>query len=137
MAVVNSSTFNFAEVVRQFMTDYGYDVMDVVTESIDQVAKETVKKLKAASKKAVGGTGDYAKGWTRTLEKGRLVSFATVHGKKPTYQLAHLLEYGHVTKNGTGRTFPDTPGREHIKPVNDWAQDEAMERIMEKLEDLK
>lgn len=130
------AAINFREAVQQVLANYGDDAMAIVVESIDEVSKEAVKRLKASSRQKVGGTGEYSKGWTRTVEKGRLVAVATVHGKKPTYQLAHLLEHGHATRNGTGRSFPDTPGREHIKPVNDWAQDETMERIMEKLEDL-
>lgn len=135
MAVVNSSSFNFQEVVNQFLTSYGYEVMDVVTETIDKVAKETVSKLKSVSAEKFGN-GDYSKGWTKTIEKGRLQYYAKVHGNKPTYALAHLLEYGHVTENGTGRTMRPTPAHEHIAPVNDWAQNEALDRIMQQLEKL-
>ena len=118
------------------MNDYGLDAYDAVAESIDEVSKEALKKVRAAAKSAYGN-GPYAKGWTRTVDKGRLTCAAAIHGKNPTYFLAHLLEHGHATRNGTGRVFPDTPGREHIDPVNDWAQDEAMDRIVSKLEDLK
>ena len=133
MAVVNSSTFNFAEVVNKFLVQYGYEVMDDVFEAIDEVSKEAVKRLRTESR-AQFGSGDYANGWTRTLEKGRLRVYATVHGKKPTYQLAHLLEHGHVTRNGTGRTFKPTPAHIHIEPVATWAADEAVDRAVSKLE---
>lgn len=132
MAVVHSSKFNFAEVVEKFLRDYGTEVMDDVLETIDKVSKDTVKKLKAESPQ--GATGDYAKGWTRKLERGRLRVYATVYGKKPTYKLAHLLEHGHVTRNGTGRTYAPTPAYPHIQKVNDWAQDEAVDKIVQKLE---
>lgn len=128
MSVVNSSTFNFQEVVQRMIRDYGYQVMDEVYEALDEVSKETVKKLKNASA-AQFGKGDYAKGWTRTVEKKRLQTYATVHGKRPTYALAHLLEFGHAMRQG-GRSRAIT----HIAPVNDWAQDEAMDRIVQKLE---
>ncbi len=133
MAVVNSSTFNFRETVRKFLDDYNVDVMTEVYEALDEVSKETVSKLKQTSRQ-FKGTGDYAKGWTRTLEKGRLKVGAIVHGKKPTYALAHLLENGHVTRNGTGRTFGRTPAHVHIEPVNEWAQNEAINRAVSKLE---
>ena len=133
MAVVNSSTFNFRETVRKFLDDYNVDVMTEVYEALDEVSKETVTKLKQTSRQ-FKGTGDYAKGWTRTLEKGRLKVGAIVHGKKPTYALAHLLENGHVTRNGTGRTFGRTPAHVHIEPVNEWAQNEAINRAVSKLE---
>lgn len=134
MAVVNSSTFNFEEVVQRMLRDYGYEVMDEVYEALSEVSKEAVKKLKAESRqkfKANKKTGknEYAAGWTRTIEKKRLNVYATVHGKKPTYALAHLLEKGHALRQG-GRTNAVA----HIQPVNDWAQDEAMDRIVQKLE---
>lgn len=128
MAMVNSSTFNFSEVFHTMLANYGAFVADVLTESIDEVSKEACKKLKANSGQ-FGGTGKYARGWTVTKEKGRLNVVATVHGKKPTCSLAHLLENGHA-KRGGGRTA----GRVHIAPVNDWAQDEVLDRMVSKLE---
>lgn len=133
MAVVNSSTFNFAEVVNKFLDDYNNDVFYEVSQAIDEVSKEAVNRLRSESR-AQFGKGDYASGWTRTIEKGRLRVYATVHGKKPTYQLAHLLEHGHVTRNGTGRTFAPTPAHIHIEPVATWAMDEAVDRAVSKLE---
>ena len=128
MAVVNSSTFNFEEIVSRMLKDYGYEVMDEVYEALSEVSKEAVKKLQNESAQKFG-KGEYSQGWTRTLEKKRLQSYTTVHGKKPTYALAHLLEHGHALRNGErSRAFI------HIQPVNDWAQDEVMERIVSKLE---
>lgn len=133
MAVVKTSAFNFAEVVERFVKNYSFDVLDDVFEAVDEVSKETVTRLRQASRDQFG-SGDYAKGWTRKVEKGRLQVYATVYGKKPTYALAHLLESGHVTRNGTGRTYKPTPAYPHIQEVNDWAQDEALDRIVQKLE---
>ena len=132
MAVVNTSTFNFAEVLQRMLQDYGYDVLEEVFEGLDEVSKETVTKLRQESRSQFGN-GDYAKGWTRTVERKRLSVYATIHGNKPTYQLAHLLEFSHPTgyaKRNGGRY----EGRPHIAPVNDWAQDEAIDRIVSKLE---
>lgn len=133
MALVNSSTFNFRNVVQQYLTRYGADCADALSEAITEVSKESVKRLKQSSAAAFG-SGEYAAGWTRTLEKGRMRTVATVHGKKPTYSLAHLLENGHVTKNGTHRTFRSTPAHPHIAEVAQWAEDEAVNRTIEKLE---
>ena len=134
MATINSSSFNFQETVRKFLDDYDNDVYAEVSEAIEEVAKEAAQKLKKASRAEFRGKGDYAKGWAVKMEKGRLKAAAIVYGKKPTYALAHLLEFGHVTRNGTGRTFPRTPAHEHIAPINDWAQDEAVNRAVSKLE---
>lgn len=133
MAKVNSSTFNFAEVTKHILDNYNNDVFYEVSEAIDEVSKEAVTRLKKESR-AEFGNGEYAKGWARKLEKGRLRVTAVVYGKKQTYQLAHLLEKGHVTRNGTGRTYRPTPAHPHIQQVSDWAQDEALDRAISKLE---
>lgn len=132
MAVVHSSAFNFSEIFHTMLANYGTEVIEETFEAIDEVSKETVKKLKQASRQEFGGTGDYAKGWTRKAERGRLKSVVTVYGKKPTCSLAHLLENGHAKRTG-GRVA----GRSHIAPINDWAQDEAMDRVLSKLEKLR
>ena len=133
MAVVNSSTFNFAEITKHILDNYNNDVFYEVSEAIDEVSKEAVTRLKKESR-AEFGKGEYAKGWARKMEKGRLRVTAIVYGKKPTYQLAHLLEKGHVTRNGTGRTYRPTPAHPHIQQVSDWAQDGALDRAISKLE---
>ena len=128
MAVVHSSKMNFAEVVQDMLLKQYYpNVVETTTEVIDEVSKEAVKKLKQDSPK--GAKGKYAKGWARKVETGRLTVGATVYGKHGTYQLAHLLEHGHA-KRGGGRT----ESLVHIAPVEQWAIDEAYERIMHRLE---
>jgi len=130
MAMVNTSAFNFSEAFHTVLANYGADAAHVMTEAIDEVSKEAVKKLKQESR-IFKGTGKYAQGWTRTKEKKRLNVVVTVHGKKPTYALAHLLENGHAKRSG-GRTA----GKVHIAPVDKWAQDEAYDRMVSKLEKL-
>jgi len=49
------------------------------------------------------------------VEKGRLSTTVTIYNDHPA--LPHLLEYGHVTRNGTGRTYAPTPAHAHIAPV--------------------
>lgn len=128
MAVVSSSKMNFAEVVQDMLQKQYYpQVVEVTTQVIDQVSKEAVKKLRQESPK--GSKGKYARGWTRKVETGRMTVGATVYGKTGTYQLAHLLEHGHA-KRGGGRTSAIV----HIKPVEEWAVDEAYSRIMHRLE---
>ena len=127
MAVVNSSKFNFAEIVQGYLYDFRDDVAEATFEAIEEVSKESVKRLKSTSPKK---TGKYAKGWTRKLDKGRVSVGAVVYGKKPeTYAVAHLLEHGHA-KRGGGRTEP-VP---HIKEVEQWAITETEDRILRKLE---
>ena len=131
MTVVNSSRMNFKDTVDDILRNGYYpQVCEAVFEVVPQVAKEAAQKLRKTSPK--GKTGKYAKGWTHQVEKGRVRVAATVYGKHGTYQLAHLLEHGHARRGG-GR---DTDAIEHIKPVEQWASDEAYERIMDKVEGI-
>ena len=133
MAVINSSRFNTKEsiewAVQQYLKDYNGAVIEEVTKEVPQVAKEAVKKLKAQSPR--GAKGKYSKGWTYKKDVGRLSVGATIYGKTGTYQLAHLLEYGHAQRNG-GRTKPIV----HIRPVEEWAVDEVINRTIEGIEGI-
>ena len=130
MTVVNSSRMNFKEIIDDILRNGYYpQVCEACFEVIPQVAKEAAQKLRKQSPK--GQQGKYAKGWDYKVEKGRVRVGATVYGKHGTYQLAHLLEHGHAKRNG-GRTA----AIEHIKPVEEWAMDEAYERIMDKVEGI-
>lgn len=133
--IVNSSKMNFRDTVDDILRNGYYpEVCQACFEVIPKVAKEAVKRLKADSPK--GKNKKYAKGWASKVDKTRVSVGATVYGKTGTYQLAHLLEYGHVTRNGTGRVFAPTPAHPHIEAVNDWATDKAYNDIMDKLRTL-
>ena len=114
---------DLAKEVQKALKDYSEDVSDKMQEVVPKVAKDAAKKLRSESPKR---TGKYAKGWTTTVEKGRLTVSATIHGKSGTYQLAHLLEHGHANRGG-GRT----PGQVHIAPVEEWAVEEVERKIKE------
>lgn len=129
--VINSSKFDFREVVQKYLEEQRYEVIEAMSEAIDEVAKESVKKLKATSPRGKGQTHQYYKGWAYKIEKGRLSHVSVVYGKTGTYQLAHLLEKGHA-KRGGGRTNE----YEHIKPVEEWAIDEVIDRTITKVERL-
>lgn len=121
---------HFADAVSDILqVDYFSKVNEATREVIPQVAKEAAKRLRKASPK--GRTGDYAKGWASSVDNGRMRVGATVYGKHGTYQLAHLLEYGHATRNG-GRTGAN----EHIKPVEEWAVEEVQDQIMKTIEGI-
>ena len=120
---------NFAADVKKILEQYSSDAAEVMNETIEQVAKDGSKRLKQTSPKR---TGKYAKGWTQTVEKGRMTISAIIHGKSGTYQLAHLLEKGHLTRNGTR-----TKEIVHIAPVDKWVVEEAVRRTIYKLETMR
>lgn len=133
MAIVNSSRINAKEsfqwAVQKQLEAWGSEVIQVTQEVIPEVSKEAVKRLQKASPRRKKNGGKYAKGWTYKIEKGRMNVGATIYGKSGTYQLAHLLEHGHARRGG-GR---DVDGIEHIKPVEQWLNDEIIDRTIERL----
>lgn len=106
------------------------------TKEIHEVAKEvavkTVDKLKIS-----GGyediSGDYRKAITSKDYEHYTYSGATVHVKPPHYRLTHLLEFGHIKADGTGRTraFP------HWKKAEESATKEFEERLRERIGDIE
>lgn len=109
--------------------------------NMDEIAKETGKRgaqaLRQKSRETfpVDGkrkvSGEYAKGWTYRVEQTRMKVSVTIFNDHPA--LPHLLEYGHVTRNGTGRTFPRTPAHEHIAPVAEEIAETFEKEVLAKL----
>lgn len=107
---------DFAEAINEMLDGYSDDVLNALVEATDEVAKQTVTELKQTSPKQTSPKqtgGKYAKSWTKQKAKRTTLSAtSTVYNRR--YQLTHLLENGHATRNG-GRTkaYP------HIAPAED------------------
>lgn len=120
---------NLAEAVEATLQEYGDEVAKNVAEVTKAVTKKGVEALRSESASTFGTTKKhkkkYAKTWTSTFTTGRTSSQGTIYNTQPG--LPHLLENGHVSKNGTGRVFGFVPGRKHISKVED-----ELARIYEK-----
>lgn len=96
---------------------------------VTEVSDKTVNKLKETSPKGKGkGSGQYAKSWKakKTKEDAMSIEYCVHAGK---YQLTHLLENGHLIRNGTGRTFGFTQPKPHIKKAEEMAVEEIYKEI--------
>lgn len=134
MAVVNSNRINFKEVVDKYLLDYHMDCVEAMTEAIQETAQEGVKKLKATSPVGKGPKkGAYKRNWTYKMNTGRFSYGAVIYGKKPTYRLAHLLQNGHPIKRH-GRIVGQAGQAHDIQAVHDWLIDEAVDKVIEKME---
>ena len=121
--------------VHNILEQYGDRVYDVLSDCVKEVSEEAVEKLQSVSRFAPGGhpSGAYAKDWKQEeVKAGRLATKRVVHNEEH-YRLTHLLEKGHVSRNGTHRTFGKVPAYPHIAPVNDWANQELPRLVERKL----
>ena len=115
--------------MNRILTDYSKDVIKETDEAFDNVSKECVQKLKSSSPKR---KGKYARGWTKTTEKGGGLKTNTVVVHNKVDQLTHLLENGHIIRNAKG-TYGRVAGIKHIAPVEEWAAEELPNMIKRKL----
>lgn len=122
--------------VQQTLNEYGEEVNAIVSDCVDEVAETAKQKLQGTNRFAPGRnpSGKYAKSWTVDEEKtGRLSVKKVVHNEEH-YRLTHLLENGHVSRNGTHRTFGRVPAYPHIAPVNDWAANALPNLVKQRIE---
>jgi len=114
--------------INKVLAQYTSNVNMVIQSTIDTTARDAAQKLKAESART-HGNGEYARNWAVKKERGS----AVVYNKAPTYRLTHLLENGHdIVRNGK-KVGEYRPKEKHIKPVEEWVQDELPKRLEEAL----
>ena len=131
MAKKTVKPINLDAAISEVLEQYGSAVFDVLKGSVKEVSEEATQKLRDTSPKKYG---DYAEAWTYDeVPVKRYQTKTVVHVEAPHYRLTHLLEKGHVSRNGTGRTFGKVKAYPHIAPVNDWANEELPRLVKRKL----
>ena len=134
MARKTVKPIDLSKAIEEVLSRYGTDVYNVLTDAVKEVSDDATEKLQNVSKFAPDGhpSGDYSQSWSNEeIPTGRLTTKRIVHNIDH-YRLSHLLEKGHVSRNGTGRTFGRVPAYPHIAPVNDWANEE-LPRVVERM----
>lgn len=141
MADVTITPEEFSDVIAEFVK-FGMDEnKKKVTSGIKKIAREARQEVETKSRRSKkeydGNTDDYTgskrfakdnakhykESWTTSTleEKGTLT--VIVHNKK--WQLVHLLENGHLLKDGTGRVYGEVPAYEHVEPVQKHAEEKV------------
>lgn len=106
--------------INDILNDYSNDIQEDITETAINISKDAANELKNTSPKR---TGKYRKGWRVKTQKGNGYVDCIVHNGT-RWQLTHLLEKPHATRNG-GRTNPQV----HIKPVEEKAVREYQREV--------
>jgi hypothetical protein len=102
--------------IAKHLSEYTSFVEEEVEQAKEEVTKNAVTELK---NKSPNLTGSYAKGWKRKKVGKEIIIY-----NGTDYQLTHLLEHGHANRNG-GRT----EGKAHIRPAEENAVKEYVERV--------
>lgn len=123
--VVNVKPEQLSDAIRGQLEEYSADVTKAINQNLKEVAETTAETLKKGGSYKER-TGKYTPDWSVTARKAVSVTQGeqySVNNRKH-YQLTHLLEKGHVTRNGKR-----TRAFEHILPAEQAAEELAVEAV--------
>lgn len=116
---------NLQKELMKYLTTYKEDIDEDVVEVVDVITKKAKEELKKTSPRGKGKRSNpYHSGWAVKLSKKRTGVYHKVIWNKTNYQLTHLLEFGHATRNG-GRTRAIP----HIQPVEEKYNVEFVDKL--------
>ena len=115
-----------ADAVMDALMEYQEEVSEGTKKAVQKVSRECAREIRT---KAPQDSGTYAKSWTvKRLEENESEIHMVIYSKN-RYQLAHLLEYGHVLKNKDGRVLGTVGAKPHIRPAELNAEKKLMKEV--------
>lgn len=115
--------------------EYTEDVREKVEAGVEKIGKEAAQEVRQLAPVYEGSDkslrypkGSYKKSFTCNVEKARGTITATVYSRSPHYRLTHLLENGHLNRDGTTRS----KAIPHISTANADAE-KKVDKLLEEL----
>ena len=115
--------------ILKALESYSDDISEVVEEVSNKIGKEAVNEIQQTSPKK---RGSYAKGWKLKKDKLGKGRYSVKIYNKTDYQLTHLIEFGHATRNGKR-----TKAIPHIRPVEKKYSEKYEKELKNKLDGMK
>lgn len=99
-------------ILSKYTEDVSIDIEDEIDDTANKMLDEVVNNAP--------GKGEYKKSFKIKKINKAGETFRIIYNKDH-YQLVHLLEFGHVVKNGTGRNTgkEKTSPKPHMRPAYD------------------
>lgn len=113
--------------IKEAMVQYTDEIENKINDAVNDVAAESLKRIRETSPKR---TRKYSKSWRSEVKRGIGSSSFRIYNANH-WQLTHLLENGHLTRN-KNRFVSANP---HIASVQSWAEKEIRRRIEEVLKE--
>ena len=105
-----------SDVVMKYLDEYREEIQEDVEETTDEITKKAKDELRQTSPRSgVARKTKYFKGWSVKISERGATKYHKVVWNKTNYQLTHLLEFGHATRNGKKRT----KAIPHIRPIEE------------------
>lgn len=124
---------DLAKALSDACKEFTDEVKEKVENKVNQIAEETVEEVKSLAPVYHGKSkkitkGRYKRSWKYKIDKERGSINAVVYASGKQYNLTHLLENGHLNRDGTSRSkaFP------HIS-IADENMQKKLENLMEDL----
>ena len=125
MIAVNNWDKNLADMIERYTDDVAEKVKDVIDDVADGVMDEIKSHINFKQR-----TGKYIKAFRlKTTYESQYDKRRTWYVASPHHRLTHLLENGHLSRNGTTRVraYP------HIKYGEEFAQKNLKKEIIKKI----
>ena len=117
------------DTIMEYLNDYAEEIHDDVVKITEETTKKAIDELKETSPRGKGKRATpYHLGWDTKIQIKGKNKYHRVIWNKTNYQLTHLLEFGHVTRNGgRAKAIP------HIAPVAEKYNQEFVDLLKEKI----
>ena len=126
---------DLTKALQEIATRSSKEFVDKINKGIDDISMETLQKVKEESPIYDGKSkklkkGKYRNSWEISTIYHNGTYRKIIHNKK--YQLVHLLELGHLLKDGTGRIYGEVPAYKHVEKAENLAE-EKIDALLEEL----